>query len=236
MCFECTHVNVCEPDWVCVLHTSVSVSMSPSVLHPQAMVHGSWAPDKFQGQMGRGCLIPSAYLSLCFLVPQKPACAAGVPTGTGAESDLALGVFSAPGHFAEMSTDARPYPLLLPSVLGHRLSPPACSLVSGPGGWGRVGRRLGRWVSPGGPHAATQAFLQAPYQLGPSWEGRGVYRTGVQSHCLLPPTGAPTRAVFSQWKGIRRKEGEGLSPEAVAPRLPCFCSLTAQPSQAFLGQ
>ena len=100
-----------------------------------------------------------------------------------------------------------------------------------------MGSWLGKWVSPGSPHAATQAFFQAAYQLGPSWEGRGVYRrTGVQSHCLLPPTGAPTLPVFSQWKGIRRKEGEGLSPEAVAPRLLCFCSLIAQPSQAFLRQ
>ena len=34
-------------------------------------------------------------------------------------------------------------------------------------------------------------------------------RTGAQSHCLLPPAGAPTLAVFSQWKGIKRNEREG---------------------------
>ena len=60
---------------VSVTHACVSVkSVSPSVLHPQAVARGSWAPDELRGLEGRGCVIPSADLSICFLVPQKPAC------------------------------------------------------------------------------------------------------------------------------------------------------------------
>ena len=51
-----------------MLHTSVCESMSLRVLHPQAVVRGNWAPDKFQGQMGRGVsshqlICPSVFLS-----------------------------------------------------------------------------------------------------------------------------------------------------------------------------
>ena len=45
--------------------------MSPSVLHPQAVVRGSWAPDKFQGQMGRGVSSPQLICPSVFLSPRS---------------------------------------------------------------------------------------------------------------------------------------------------------------------